>query len=873
MDIFELFGTIAINNDQANKALSDTGKQANGLSDKMEAAFSKIQGTARKIGTAVATAFAVDKIKDFGFSCAETFASVAAEESAFAQIMGDYADRATEKMNLVADQTGVIATRLTPYMTSMTAKFKGLGYGVEEATNMASEGLMIASDAAAFWDRSLDDSMSHLNSFINGSYEGGEAIGLFANDTQMAAYAVSKGIVKETKAWSELNEAAKQSTRLQYAKEMMAKSGATGQAATEAENYANVQANLNEQMRQFHAVIGEPIMNNIMLPAMRRVNQMMPGIIEKTEKLMEGFTKGLGKLSAFFANGLDVNALSASASKMFDNMKKIVHARLTDLKNTLSEKWNTIVWPEIQKLFKAEFDLDLPDWPTFVSEIQTKWESEVVPSIQGYFSEKFNIKLPDWAEIRQSIETNWSSIVMSGLATILTGKFTISLPLWLTLLDNIKKKWETLVYPGIQDFFKGEFSITLPDWTELLGNITSNWDTNVAPGVKELFETLGGNLSEALGTGGETLGILISGVKDFGAWCVDNKDTISEFFLTMAGEAGDGILAAGELLTLAMEAIKGLAIIGTEAVTGALEWILTHGEETAAILETLAVGFAVAAIAAHPYAAAIVAAAAALGLMAERNADGDAYNHYFDQYTEEDLAKLQNYVEAAREAQVAQDALFDALDAGEDTTSADEALRKAQARRDAALAEADAVDGLISTYNTWRNGQAASNGGGEVWLDVPLRVSEDSAANMQNDISGMGFEGVVKMIADTSGLQAAINATGLTAYVNYGSGGVDGSHANGLDFVPRDGYLARLHKGEAVLTSSEASAWRSGSMGGDTSKLEAAINNLAVMMQQVVNNTAAGHSVVLDSGVLVGQMAPALDTQLGTISSRKGRRN
>ena len=47
----------------------------------------------------------------------------------------------------------------------------------------------------------------------------------------------------------------------------------------------------------------------------------------------------------------------------------------------------------------------------------------------------------------------------------------------------------------------------------------------------------------------------------------------------------------------------------------------------------------------------------------------------------------------------------------------------------------------------------------------------------------------------------------------------DGSHAGGLDRVPFDGYLARLHEGEAVLTKSEASLWRAGRMaarsGGD----------------------------------------------------------
>lgn len=43
-----------------------------------------------------------------------------------------------------------------------------------------------------------------------------------------------------------------------------------------------------------------------------------------------------------------------------------------------------------------------------------------------------------------------------------------------------------------------------------------------------------------------------------------------------------------------------------------------------------------------------------------------------------------------------------------------------------------------------------------------------------------------------------------------GSGGVDGSHAGGLDYVPFDGYLARLHRGETVLTAAEAAAYRSG---------------------------------------------------------------
>ncbi len=277
MNLFKIFGTIAVNNSEANTAIDDT-------SDRASSASGVIQGAFKKIGAAVVTYFAVDKIKDFGQAIVQASAEVSAEQSAFEQIMGDYSSQAQEKLNSVAEATGVMASRLTPYMTSITAKFKGLGYDIDDATGLAQRGLTLASDAAAFWDKSLDDSMGALNSFINGSYEGGEAIGLFANDTQLASYAVKQGIVSEAKEWSNLDEARKQATRLQYAEDMYKLSGATGQAAKEADQYANIQANLTEKWRQFKAQIGEPVLQNFVIPAMDKLSDVVDFASQKFEE-------------------------------------------------------------------------------------------------------------------------------------------------------------------------------------------------------------------------------------------------------------------------------------------------------------------------------------------------------------------------------------------------------------------------------------------------------------------------------------------------------------------------------------------------------------------------------------------------------------
>ena len=59
---------------------------------------------------------------------------------------------------------------------------------------------------------------------------------------------------------------------------------------------------------------------------------------------------------------------------------------------------------------------------------------------------------------------------------------------------------------------------------------------------------------------------------------------------------------------------------------------------------------------------------------------------------------------------------------------------------------------------------------------------------------------VVKGIKALTGKSIDVNAN------------IDGSHASGLDYVPFDGYIAELHKGERVQTADEANDWRSGLM-------------------------------------------------------------
>lgn len=82
--------------------------------------------------------------------------------------------------------------------------------------------------------------------------------------------------------------------------------------------------------------------------------------------------------------------------------------------------------------------------------------------------------------------------------------------------------------------------------------------------------------------------------------------------------------------------------------------------------------------------------------------------------------------------------------------------------------------------------------------------------------------------------------------------------ATGLNYVPRDNFLARLHEGEAVLTKQEAGEWRNGS-------------DVASAVRDAMSGIQ--FNVVLDSGILVGQLAPKMDEKLGILGNRKRRGN
>lgn len=526
--------------DKFDKTLDDVSDSSNDASNSMSDSF-------KKIGAAVTTYFAVDKVVDFGKQVVEAAANVSAEASAFEQIMGEYSDTAQKKMNEIADNTGMVASRLTPYMTSMTAKFKGLGFDIGEATDLASDGLNLAADAAAFWDMSLDDSMSHLNSFINGSYEGGEAIGLFANDTQMASYAVSQGLVKQTKDWASLDEATKQATRLEYAQNMMKASGAVGQAAKESSQYANVQANLNEKWRQFKAQIGEPLLENVVNPAMQKLS----GLVDKASTGFQDLQKWvsenktllsvLGGVIGAVAVGMTAYSIAQTAMTVASKLhtaatvaEKLavlglngamltspvtwIVAGIVALIAVFVILWNKCegfrnfwinLWDKIKTAFAPVIEFVKSSFESFKEKLQTG----IVPALQDLWAAIKEKVLPvlsliwDYVQIYIQPAFEWLKTGLENIKIVFQTIFTVIKTIVSTAFENIKTVITTIwnnikivistVLDVIKNIIKLATSIIKGDWKgaweAIKGIFSSIWNgikgivSNVWNAIKSIF--------------------------------------------------------------------------------------------------------------------------------------------------------------------------------------------------------------------------------------------------------------------------------------------------------------------------------------------------------------------------------------------------
>lgn len=396
MELFKILGTIAINNQEANKSLDETTGKAQDSQSKMVGAF-------KKIGTAVVTYFAVDKIVNFGKACLNAAADASATASQFTQVFGDLEGQAAGNLSAIADSAGIAENRMKASYTKIAAFAKTTGMETADALSLADRAMVAVADSAAFYDRTLEETTESLQSFLKGNFENDAALGLSCTEVTRNA-AATKLFGQEYK---NLSEEQKQLTLLKMVEDANALSGAMGQAARESNTWTNQTGNLRQAWTDFTAVVGE---------------RFLPIAIEVVAWLAEK----IPEVEVFVTNSL------TTIGQMFSGIEPSVQRLFT----AISVLWTTVLKPCLQAIgtfiqtvlapaFTVVFgSIIVPAIEKAFSFVQTAWETVLQPvftAITDFLSGVFTTNWRQAFEGLVSIVKGVVNSIINGIETMVNG--------------------------------------------------------------------------------------------------------------------------------------------------------------------------------------------------------------------------------------------------------------------------------------------------------------------------------------------------------------------------------------------------------------------------------------------------------------------
>ena len=235
----------------------------------MKRSFAGLGGSIKKIGVAIAGAFAVKKIIDFGKS-AIGLGSEFQEIQNVVDVVFPHMSDEVEKFSKNAMKSFGISESVAKRFTSMFGTMaKQFGFSEEAAFEMGSTLAGLAGDVASFYDITHDEAYTKLKAVFSGETEVLKDIGIVMTQTALDAYALANGFGKTTDAMS---EAEKVSLRYHFIQNQL--TAATGDFIRTSNSWANQVRVLKLQVGSLKATIGSGLIN-LFTPVIKVINILL----------------------------------------------------------------------------------------------------------------------------------------------------------------------------------------------------------------------------------------------------------------------------------------------------------------------------------------------------------------------------------------------------------------------------------------------------------------------------------------------------------------------------------------------------------------------------------------------------------------------
>lgn len=304
MNLIDMYVKLSVDDSGVDKGLGRAKEKALSFGDVLKANVlsGAIVNGIQKLSGAV---------KNISGQFIESAANVKAETSAFEQTFGTLGDEASAAIGRVANESGILQTRLNTLGSKIYAFARSSGGDTTESMSLMERALKAAADSAAYYDTSVEQATETLQSFLKGNFANDAALGLSATETTRNAAAMELFGQK----YNDLSEIQKQETLLKMVEDSQRLSGAMGQAAREADGWENVLGNLKETWRQFQANAGAPFLESL-IPIIQKITTAFQGWINSVD--WDTFTANItGFVNTVLDNGDTIISVIAGIATGF----------------------------------------------------------------------------------------------------------------------------------------------------------------------------------------------------------------------------------------------------------------------------------------------------------------------------------------------------------------------------------------------------------------------------------------------------------------------------------------------------------------------------------------------------------------------------
>lgn len=475
MDIFSLVGRITVNYadavrniDQVSDAADDAADNLGDMADAADDADRPIRNTGDAASDAdgkftvwkatlsnlAATVIQnlVSKCGELAVGVLEASANAQAMNSQFTQVFGDMESQASADLSAIADSAGMMENRMKGSYTQIAAFAKTTGMDTSDALDLANRSMVAVADSAAFYDRSLEDTTESLQSFLKGNYENDAALGLSCTETTRNAAANEL----YGKSFNDLSEAQKQLTLLKMVEDANAASGALGQAARESDTWTNQTGNLQQAWTDFQAALGDNVLP-LAVDGIKKVVEVVTDLTEKMPEIIQTF-KDWSPLITGVAAALAALKVSLAISSIISAVTTAWTAYKAANEGATIAQWllnaamnaNPIIL--IVTLIAGLVIAIITLWNTnedFRNAVIAAWEAiknafgVVIDAIVGFFTGLWESIVSIWESIKTAFSTAIDAIV-----TFVTEKFTaikdFITNIFTTVWNTITTIWETI---------------------------------------------------------------------------------------------------------------------------------------------------------------------------------------------------------------------------------------------------------------------------------------------------------------------------------------------------------------------------------------------------------------------------------------------